>query len=138
MATIETFYIDELRTEAKHLHSGTKLITDAPLDNQGKAESFSPTDLLATSLGSCMITVVGIAARTQGFETKLRGTRIEITKIMKSDPRRVGEIKVDVHFPKTESFSEKERKIVEHTARTCPVALSLHPDLIQSWNFIWE
>lgn len=135
MPTIETFYIDELRTEAKHLYSGNKIITDAPLDNQGKAESFSPTDLLAASLGSCMITVVGIAARTQGFEERLRGTKLEITKIMKSDPRRVGEIQVVVSFPENSNLNEKERKIIEHTAKTCPVAQSLHPDLIQSWTF---
>ena len=135
MPTIETIYIDELRTEAQHLYSGNKIITDAPLDNQGKAESFSPTDLLAASLGSCMITVVGIAARTQGFEERLRGTKIEITKIMKSDPRRVGEIQVAVNFPEGSNFNEKERKIIEHAAKTCPVAQSLHPDLIQSWMF---
>lgn len=137
MATIQTYYIDELRTEAEHLYSGTKIITDAPLDNQGKAESFSPTDLLAASLGSCMITVVGIAARTQGFEERLRGTKIDITKIMKSDPRRVGEIQVEIYFPEGSNFNEKERKIIEHTARTCPVAMSLHPDLVQSWTFNW-
>ncbi len=137
MATIQTYYIDELRTEAQHLYSGTKIITDAPLDNQGKAESFSPTDLLAASLGSCMITVVGIAARTQGFEVRLRGTKIDITKIMKSDPRRVGEIQVEIYFPEGSNFNEKERKIIEHTARTCPVAMSLHPDLVQSWTFNW-
>ncbi len=137
MATIQTHYIDELRTEAEHLYSGTRLLTDAPLDNQGKAESFSPTDLLAASLGSCMITVVGIAARTQGFEERLRGTRIDITKIMKSDPRRVGEIVVDIHFPTGSNFNEKEQKIIENTARNCPVAKSLHPDLIQSWTFNW-
>lgn len=137
MATITTFYIDELRTEAQHNYSGTKIITDAPIDNQGKAESFSPTDLLAASLGSCMITIVGIAARTQGFEERLRGTKIEITKIMKSDPRRVGEIQVELTFPEGSNLNEKERKIIEHTSRTCPVALSLHPDLLQTWKFNW-
>lgn len=135
--TILTFYTDELRTEATHVYSGTKLITDAPIDNQGKAESFSPTDLLAASLGSCMITIVGIAARTQGFEERLRGTKLEITKIMKSDPRRVGEIQVELTFPAGSNLNEKERKIIEHTSKTCPVALSLHPDLIQSWKFNW-
>ncbi len=137
MATIQTFYIDELRTEATHVYSGTKLITDAPIDNQGKAESFSPTDLLAASLGSCMITIVGIAARTHGFELRLRGTKMDITKIMKSDPRRVGEIQIEMTFPEGSNFSEKEKKIIEHTSRTCPVALSLHPDLVQTWKFNW-
>jgi len=137
MSTITTYYIDELRTEAQHNYSGTKIITDAPIDNQGKAESFSPTDLLAASLGSCMITIVGIAARTQGFEERLRGTKIEITKIMKSEPRRVGEIQVELTFPEGSNLNEKERKIIEHTSKTCPVALSLHPDLIQTWKFNW-
>jgi len=137
MSTITTFYIDELRTEAQHNYSGTKIITDAPIDNQGKAESFSPTDLLAASLGSCMITIVGIAARTQGFEERLRGTKIEITKIMKSEPRRVGEIQVELTFPEGSNLNEKERKIIEHTSKTCPVALSLHPDLLQTWTFNW-
>jgi putative redox protein len=137
MVTIQTHYIDELRTEAEHVYSGTRLLTDAPLDNQGKAESFSPTDLLAASLGSCMITVVGIAARTHGFEIRLRGTKIDITKIMKSDPRRVGEIVVEIYFPEGSNFDERERKIIENTARNCPVAKSLHPDLIQSWTFNW-
>lgn len=137
MATIQTHYIDELRTEAEHIYSGTRILTDAPLDNQGKAESFSPTDLLAASLGSCMITVVGIAARTQGFEERLRGTRIDITKIMKSEPRRVGEIVVEIFFPEGSNFNDKEQKIIENTARNCPVAKSLHPDLVQSWTFNW-
>jgi putative redox protein len=137
MVTIQTFYIDELRTEAEHLYSGTRIITDAPLDNQGKAESFSPTDLLAASLGSCMITVVGIAARTHGFEERLRGTKIDITKIMKSEPRRVGEVQLAIYFPEGSNFDERERKIIENTARNCPVAKSLHPDLVQTWNFNW-
>lgn len=137
MANFQTTYLGELRTEAIHLHSGTKIFTDAPLDNQGRAESFSPTDLLATSLGSCLMTVVAIAARTQGFEERLVGTRLEITKIMKSDPRRVGGIQIQIYFPAGSNFNEKERKIIEHTARTCPVALSLHPDLMQELDFIW-
>ncbi len=135
--TISTFYIDELRTEATHNFSGTKIITDAPLDNNGKAESFSPTDLLAASLGSCMITIVGIAARTQGFEERLRGTKLDITKIMASEPRRVGEIIVELTFPEGSNLTEKEQKIIEHTSKTCPVALSLHPDLKQTWKFNW-
>lgn len=137
MTTISTFYIDELRSEATHNFSGTKIITDAPLDNNGKAESFSPTDLLAASLGSCMITIVGIAARTQGFEERLRGTKLDITKIMASEPRRVGEIVVELTFPEGSNLTEKEQKIIEHTSKTCPVALSLHPDLKQTWKFNW-
>ncbi len=137
MVTIQTHYIDELRTEAEHIYSGTRILTDAPLDNQGKAESFSPTDLLAASLGSCMITVVGIAARTQGFEERLRGTRKNTTKIMKPNPPRGEEIVEKIFFPEGSNFNEKEQKIIENTARNCPVAKSLHPDLIQSWSFNW-
>lgn len=137
MANFKTTYLGELRTEAVHLHSGTKIITDAPLDNHGRAESFSPTDLLATALGSCLITVVALAGRTHGFEERLIGTRLEITKVMKSEPRRVGAVHIDIHFPAEGNFTEKEQKIIEHTARTCAVAMSLHPDLEQKMNFIF-
>ena len=98
MATIQTTYLGELRTEATHVYSGNKTITDAPLDNQGKAESFSPTDLLTASLGSCMITIMGIAAREHGIN--IEGTTCTLTKIMASDPRRVSEIQVVLNFPK--------------------------------------
>lgn len=124
--TINTTYIGELRTEASHLNSGTKIITDAPLDNHGKAESFSPTDLLATSLGSCMLTIMGISAREHGFS--IDGTKVKIWKIMESNPRRVGEVKIEMTFPKN-IYSEKEKKFIEKAAHTCPVNLSLHPDL---------
>jgi uncharacterized OsmC-like protein len=124
--TITTIYVGELRTEATHVYSGNKLITDAPLDNQGKAESFSPTDLLATSLGSCMLTIMGISAREHGFN--IDGTKVKIWKMMESNPRRVGEIKIELSFPKN-NYSEKEKKFIEKAAFTCPVNLSLHPDL---------
>ncbi len=134
MPTIQTFYLGGLRTEAEHVFSGNKVITDAPLDNQGKAESFSPSDMLSASLASCMMTIMGIAARTQGFEEMLIDTRIETTKIMQSDPRRVAEIKVEFFFPGSE-FNDKQKKILEHAAHTCPVALSLREDLIQTVSF---
>jgi putative redox protein len=124
--TITTIYVGELRTEATHVYSGNKLITDAPLDNQGKAESFSPTDLLATSLGSCMLTIMGISAREHGFN--IDGTKVKIWKIMESNPRRVGEVKIELTFPQN-NYSEKEKKFIEKAAFTCPVNLSLHPDL---------
>ena len=130
--TINTLYIGELRTEATHVKSGSVLITDAPLDNKGKGEAFSPTDLLATSLGSCMITIMGIAAREHGFN--IDGTRAKIWKIMASDPRRVGEVKIELTFPKHD-YTEKEKKIIERSAFTCPVYLSLHPDLIKTIKF---
>lgn len=124
--TVNTIYLGELRTEATHVQSGNKLITDAPLDNKGKGEAFSPTDLLATSLGSCMLTIMGISAREHGFN--IDGTKVNIWKIMESNPRRVGEVKIEFNFPK-KNYSEKEKKFIEKAAHTCPVNLSLHPDL---------
>ena len=132
METIHTRYLGELRTEARHRLSGTTLLTDAPPDNQGKGESFSPTDLLAGALGSCMLTIMGIAARTHNIT--IEGTEIAITKIMASNPRRVSEVVVEFQMPKR-AYTEKDRAILEHASRTCPVALSLHPDLIQTVKF---
>lgn len=132
METIRTRYLGELRTEALHRLSGKTLITDAPPDNQGKGESFSPTDLLAAALGSCMMTIMGIAARTHHIA--LEGTEMSITKIMSSNPRRVSEVLVEFQMP-ARHYAEKERAILEHAARSCPVALSLHPDLVQTINF---
>ncbi len=130
--TIKTTYTGNLRTEATHLDSGATIITDAPKDNQGNGEAFSPTDLLAASLGSCILTIMGIAARTHNFS--IDGTTAEITKIMSADPRRVGEVKITFNFP-ANNYSEKERKIIENAAHTCPAAKSLHPDLIQNITF---
>ena len=132
MATIETIYLGELRTEATHVFSGNKTITDAPLDNKGKAESFSPTDLLSASLGSCMITIMGIAAREHGID--IDGTTCSITKSMAAEPRRVSEIAIELNFPKGD-YTEKEKTILERAALTCPVAKSLHPDLYQNVTF---
>lgn len=132
METAHTTYLGELRTEATHLRSGDTIITDAPPDNQGKGEAFSPTDLLATALGSCMLTIIGIAARTHGFN--IDGTRLEITKIMASNPRRVAEVRIIFSFPDIQ-YTEKEKEIIERSARTCPVALSLHPDLKKDLQF---
>jgi len=132
MATIHTEYLGELRTKARHLASGDTLVTDAPVDNKGRGEAFSPTDLLATSLGSCMITIAGMRAQEHGFS--IEGTRIEITKIMASDPRRVAEVVVELHFPKN-NYTEEQKKIIELACLTCPVAKSHHPDLKQSVVF---
>ena len=132
MITVETKYLGELRAEARHVRSGITLVTDAPVDNQGKGEAFSPTDLLATSLGNCMMTLVGIAARTHNF--KVNGTIIRITKIMAENPRRVSEVIVEFTFPER-SYTDKEKTIIENAARTCPVARSLHPDLKQTIIF---
>lgn len=130
METSIVTYTGDLRTEAVHVKSGQMFITDAPTDNQGKGEAFSPTDLLATSLGACAITVVGIAARTHGF--KVDGTRIRITKIMASDPRRVSEIIVEMDFPEIK-YTEKEKSIIRHTINTCPVGQSLKAELKQTF-----
>ena len=134
MPTIETTYISGLRTEATHLFSGTKLITDAPIDNQGKGEHFSPTDLVATALGSCMVTIMGIAARTHDFN--IDGTRMVITKIMTRElPRKIEEIVIEITFPM--NYPDKVKKIIDHTVKNCPVALSLHPDLKQTVTVIY-
>lgn len=135
METAQTIYLGELRTRATHLQSGTEIITDAPLDNQGKAEAFSPTDLVATALGSCMMTIMGIAARTHSFNVD--GAKLRITKIMRSDPRRIAEVMIEIDFPAIE-YTDKQKKILRICADTCPVALSLHPDVKQtvSLNFI--
>lgn len=134
MATIETIYLGELRTENEHLQSGNKVITDAPVDNRGKGEYFSPTDLLATALGSCIMTIMGIKARDNDID--IEGTEVEVTKIMASDPRRVAEVIVEFHFP-NKNYTEEEKQIVESVAGTSPVPLSLHPDLIQTIKFNW-
>jgi Predicted redox protein, regulator of disulfide bond formation len=132
METVRTKYIGELRTEALHVRSGNRIITDAPVDNQGRGEFFSPTDLLATSLGSCMLTIMGISARTHGFN--IDGTDVKITKIMGTNPRRVLEIVVELTFPHN-NYSAKERKLLELASKECPVANSLHPDLKQNIIF---
>jgi putative redox protein len=135
MPTIETVYSGELRTKARHVASGNEIITDAPPDNQGKGEAFSPSDLLSASLGSCMLTIMGIAARTHEFS--IEGTRIEVTKIMASNPRRVSEIRVEFYMPDTQ-YTQKQKEILDKAARTCPVALSIHPDINQQINFHWN
>jgi putative redox protein len=132
MATSKVIYTGDLRTEAQHLHSGVRITTDAPLDNQGKAEFFSPTDLAATSLACCMLTIIGIAARTHGFS--IDGTEAIVTKIMYANPRRIGEVHIDYHFPDID-YTSKQKAIIEHAGKTCPVALSLHPDLKQEISF---
>lgn len=133
--TSTVVYEGELRTKATHIFSGAAVETDAPLDNQGKAERFSPTDLVATALASCMCTIMGIAARTHNLN--IEGTLCEVEKIMAQNPRRIGEIKVNVIFPKTTVFSDKYRTILERAALTCPVYESLHPDCKKTVLFIW-
>ncbi len=135
MVTSTVKYLGELRTEATHIQSNTKIFTDAPKDNHGKGEMFSPTDLTATSLACCMISVMGIVSMKEGI-TPTQGTFAEVTKVMYSEPRRIGEIHIKITFPKN-NFTDKEKKMYEHAAHTCPVAKSLHPDVKQIVEFIW-
>ena len=132
MKTAKIVYNGDLRATSTHLGSGQSIVTDAPLDNNGKGEAFSPTDLLSTSLGNCMITIMGILANNKGID--IDGTEIEITKVMAADPRRVAEIVVEFMMP-AKNYSDKEKVMLENAAKTCPVALSLHPDLKQRISF---
>lgn len=126
--TSTVVYNNELRTTCTHLKSGSAIETDAPVDNNGKGERFSPTDLLATSLGTCMVTVMGIKARTMGFD--LTGINVEVFKIMKPDPRRVAGIELTFHIPGSlKEIDEKTKTILKHTGNTCPVMKSIHPDI---------
>jgi uncharacterized OsmC-like protein len=127
-------YLGDLRTEATHLYSGTKIITDAPLDNQGKAEAFSPTDLCATSLATCLMTIMGISARNHGLD--MTGARAEINKIMASDPRRISRVEIHITMP-ANGFTDVQKKILETAARTCPVAFSLAEGIEQVIDFEW-
>lgn len=127
MTKISTVYTGNLRTEAIHDQSGSRLVTDAPLDNHGKGEFFSPTDLLATALGSCMLTIMGISAQEYGYN--LEGTTVETEKIMGTNPRRVVEIKITINFPEGNNYTDRQKRVIESAAKTCPVANSLHPDL---------
>lgn len=133
--TIKTTYVGGLHTQATHIASGATIETDAPKDNQGKGEAFSPTDLLCASLASCMMTIVGIAARTHGFSVD--GMTAETTKIMAAEPRRVGEIEIKFLMPVNTTYSEKQRRIIENAAHTCPVAKSLSEELVQRVEFIY-
>ena len=135
MTKIKTTYLGGLRTEAIHEQSGPKLITDAPLDNHGKGEAFSPTDLVATALGSCMLTIMGISAEAYGY--KLEGTTLEIEKIMVANPRRIGEIKVEVNFPEGSNFTDKQKRVIEAAAKSCPVYNTLAPEVQKSITFNW-
>lgn len=133
--TSKVIYQGTLRTICEHLQSGQQIITDAPTDNNGKGEAFSPTDLLATSLAACMITVMGIKATANAWN--IDETELQVTKIMASDPRRVSEIIIELNMPRDRAFDDKTRKILENTAKTCPIALSLHPDIKQNIIFNW-
>jgi putative redox protein len=126
--TSTVVYNGDLRTTCTHLKSGSSFETDAPTDNHGKGERFSPTDLMATSLATCMLTVMGIKAKTMRFD--LNDVKIEVLKIMKADPRRIGGIELTFHIPPSlQNLDEKTKAILRNTAETCPVMKSIHPDI---------
>lgn len=131
--TSKVIYLGQLRTECTHIKSGDTYMTDAPTDNNGKGEAFSPTDTVATGLASCMMTVMGIKARD--LDVDMTGTTAEVTKIMASQPRRISRIEVimNLPFPAT----DKTKKILENTGLTCPVMQSLHPDVEKAITFNW-
>ena len=129
METAKTTYLGDLRTEIIHLRSGSEIITDAPVDNQGRGEKFSPTDMVAAALGSCIFTIMGIAAREHGFS--IDGSTCTITKIMTDKPRKIGEIKIEFDL-RGHDYSEKQRSILEHCVKNCPVSRSLHESVFQN------
>jgi putative redox protein len=129
METAKTKYLGDLRTEIIHLRSGSIITTDAPVDNKGKGENFSPTDMVASALGSCIFTIMGIAAREHSFS--IDGSTCTITKIMTDNPRKIGEIKIEFDL-KGHQYTEKQKKILEYCVKTCPVALSLNESVFQN------
>ncbi len=132
--TSKVLYLGDLRTECVHIKSGTHISTDAPTDNMGKGALFSPTDLVATSLAACMITVMGIKANASNIP--FQNIEADVEKIMASNPRRIAQI--SVIFNIKDEWSDREKKILEKTAHTCPVARSLGPDVIQDIRFIYS
>lgn len=134
MPTSTVTYLGDLRTQATHLASGQSIITDAPIDNQGRGEAFSPTDLTATSLATCAMTIMGIAARNNGIE--MEGTAAHVTKIMAAEPRRIARIEVRFVMP-ARAYTDRERSILEAGARSCPVMFSLADGLEKVLEFEW-
>ena len=131
MMTSIVYYSGELRTESTHLQSGETYITDAPTDNEGKGNAFSPTDLIATGLANCMLTIMGIIAKRQSLD--IEGTKAEVTKIMGTEPRMISEIRIDFFFPR--SYDKDSKQLLQTSALNCPVAKSLANDLTQTINF---
>ena len=130
---MEVIYEGSLRTRAIHLSSGAVIMTDAPVDNQGRGEAFSPTDLASASLASCMLTILGILASAHHFN--IDGTKAEVTKVMASDPRRIAGISVRLIFPQSHTLNQKQQEMIKRAALTCPVALSLSPEVQQEITF---
>lgn len=126
MVTIKNEYLGQLRTEGTHIKSGQKIITDAPTDNKGKGEAFSPTDLLSFSLSACMMTIMGQVADRE--DINMDGVTTEITKVMSAAPRKVSEIHINFNWPRI-NITDKQKTMLINAAKTCPVALSIHPDI---------
>ncbi len=136
MSTAKITYLGGLSNEAIHLKSGKTIETDAPVDNNGKGEAFSPTDLTATSLGACAMTIIGIAAEKEGHD--FTGSEIAVTKVMTAEaPRRIAKIIVELTLKTSVSLSKEQKERYERVAHSCPVGLSLHPDIVQEFVFIW-
>jgi putative redox protein len=133
--TSKVTYTSGLRTQATHIKSGNTIVTDAPTDNHGKGEAFSPTDLFATSLASCAMTIMGIAANTHGLD--IDGTTCEVLKIMGDNPRRVSGIDVKMIMPNI-NYDDKEKSILKHAAHNCPVMKSIHPDIVVNLTIEWH
>lgn len=133
--SISIDYLGDLRCEASHGPSQSKLLTDAPVDNCGKGEAFSPTDLVATALGTCMATTMGIFAQRHGID--LRGLRVSVLKAMTSEPpRRIAELTTELHFALPATHPQREA--LERAALTCPVHKSLHPEVALPVKFVWQ
>lgn len=132
MTTLTSVYKGHLRTENAHTRSGERVITDAPVDNKGRGEAFSPTDLVCTALSSCMLTTMAILADQEGVD--MTGMQTEVTKIMTSNPRKIGEIQIRLSHPGLKATPEQLDKL-KHAAHTCPVALSLHDSVKQTVSF---
>ena len=133
--TAKIIYKGTLRCEVTHIQSGSIIETDAPTDNRGKGERFSPTDLLCVSLGTCIVTTIGIKGEDMGLD--LTNTAVEITKHMLPEPRRVGKIEIKLFFKKSLLLQEKDKIILERTGNNCPVAKSLHPDMEVNVEYNW-
>jgi putative redox protein len=132
--TAEVIYLGQLRTQATHLASSSSFITDAPIDNHGRGEAFSPTDAVCASLASCMLTIMGIFADGRNWDIK--DTRVSVTKIMNAQPRKISRIELIITVPDF-GGNEEDKRHLEKAAKTCPVALSLHPDIEQHIVFNW-
>ncbi len=134
--TAKVSYTGGLRTSATHTRSGSSIETDAPVDNHGKGERFSPTDLVCVALATCILTTLGIAAPNHDLD--IEGAACDVTKVMAADPRRIAKIVIHMTFPNGQVYTDKQKTIIEHISRTCPVIISLHPDCKKTLSFGWN